>query len=201
MCPGAPTLTTLAAVSGKAREEPPGQSARTCGGKKPRRGKPREARGRDIRLKTGPCCSAPTASTTLDGRLHRCGDGEETQKVTADREVRTAPAERASKGHEPQERDRDETSPIGRAGSNASRGCETLRAQPVASVGSMPQLDSFQGDGRSARLEKRCRGEEASEGCGRSRGGAVDGGFGRRRRLSRKRPRCASVKPCKGAEA
>ena len=30
----------------------------------------------------------------------------------------------------PQERDRDETSSAGRAGSKASRGCETLRAQP-----------------------------------------------------------------------
>jgi len=38
---------------------------------------------------------------------------------------------KASKG-EPQTRDRDGTSPAGLGGSNASRGCETLRAQPSA---------------------------------------------------------------------
>jgi len=49
---------------------------------------------------------------------------------------RTAPRRERGPEGKPQERDRDETSPAGRAGSKASRGCETLRAQPDRWVGS-----------------------------------------------------------------
>jgi hypothetical protein len=51
--------------------------------------------------------------------------------------VRRGAGMKASR-REPQERDRDETSPTGRAGSKASRGCETLRAQHNRRIGISP---------------------------------------------------------------
>jgi hypothetical protein len=49
-----------------------------------------------------------------------------------ERSARRSSRSKASKG-EPQTRDRDGISPAGLGGSNASRGCETLRAQPTCS--------------------------------------------------------------------
>jgi hypothetical protein len=67
---------------------------------------------------------------------------------------------KASKG-EPQGRVRDEISPIGRAGSKASRGCETLRAQHNQRIGNSLEVCG------SARLEKRRRGSNLERGVRR----------------------------------
>jgi hypothetical protein len=65
-----------------------------------------------------------------EGRSGPCGAGANFMREAAfERTYGAAWGSKAPKG-EPHERDWDETSPAGCGGSKASRGCETLRAQP-----------------------------------------------------------------------
>jgi hypothetical protein len=86
----------------------------------------------------------------------------------AARLARRSPRSKAPKG-EPQTRDRDGTSPAGLGGSKASRGCETLRAQPFEPCG-------VGAAGRGAPPHREhAIGDETSEGASQSRAAGLFG--------------------------
>jgi hypothetical protein len=96
--------------------------------KRPRRGKPKGAPTRTIRLNPGSAgglwvvCAIPVEEVAAEtSRLKTRGQRRSRE--------RTAPSRDQGPEGKPQERDRDETGPAGCGGSKASRGCETLGAQ------------------------------------------------------------------------
>jgi hypothetical protein len=132
-------------------------------------------------------------------RVVAIGNGSETSGGSwwVERPARRSPRSKASKG-EPQTRDRDGISPAGLGGSNASRGCETLRAQPLCSDfgrgttssaaweprgdGAPPDWEDAIGDRNLGRREVLATFWEQSQGGVRARNDPA-------------------VKPCKGAKA
>jgi len=96
--------------------------------KTPRRGKPKGAPTRTIRLNPGPAGGLWVVCTLPVGEVAAVTSRPKTRGQRRSKE-RTAPSRDQGPEGKPQERDRDETGPAGCGGSKASRGCKTLWAQ------------------------------------------------------------------------